>query len=377
MASFWGKYESDDNGPLGLGIWLKRRQTHVGGQLTNEVESNDPYAGGASYEITTDRLGSVRARGAERYTYFPSGEVRTSTGTSSLYAALESPLRAYDSNAGRFDRPDPLGLSAVKLGDPGSWNRFAYVQGDPVNYYDPMGLVQSIPGMCDAQYSYGNCGGDDVFWGGGGSGSGGGGGGGGGGFGNGYATWQAICGSLSPTACSGLLGYLSRLPDLTPPVPLSGNADCEGDLARGVVTARAGNLGITLGGYSFDHVTVAGLTNGGTDTMTEVFFNIGNDPGAWDTLVSQMTAAGFVQAGYDPLHGAYTQSYRQMTANGAWSMQVSYDANHNLQIDIDPHNPMQNMFGHSMDVIFNTVTGLDTNYHTAASNLGIAAKPCR
>jgi YD repeat-containing protein len=64
MASFWGKYEWDDNGPLGLGIWLKRRKTHVGGQLTAEAESNDPYAGGASYEITTDRLGSVRARGA-------------------------------------------------------------------------------------------------------------------------------------------------------------------------------------------------------------------------------------------------------------------------------------------------------------------------
>jgi RHS repeat-associated protein len=57
-----------------------------------------------------------------------------------LYAGLESPLRNYDSVKGRFDRPDPLGLGAVKMGDPGSWNRFAYVQGDPVNYRDPKGL---------------------------------------------------------------------------------------------------------------------------------------------------------------------------------------------------------------------------------------------
>ena len=59
------------------------------------------------------------------------------------------------------------------------------------------------------------------------------------------------------------------------------------------------------------------------------------------------------------------------------SMQASYNAEHNLQIDIDPHNPMQNLFGHSMDVIFNTMTGRDTNYHTAAASLGIAVNPCR
>jgi hypothetical protein len=52
-------------------------------------------------------------------------------------------LRNYDAVKGRFDRPDPLGLGAVKMGDPGSWNRFAYVQGDPVNYKDPKGLIRS------------------------------------------------------------------------------------------------------------------------------------------------------------------------------------------------------------------------------------------
>ena len=157
----------------------------------------------------------------------------------------------------------------------------------------------------------------------------------------------------------------------------SGDITCETGVIEGVITADARNLGISLYGYTAGHVTIAGLTNGGADRMTEVYFNIGSDTHAWDILVSQMAAAGFVQAGYDPLHGDYTQSYRQMTADGTWSMQVSYNASHNLQIDIDPHNPMQNFLGHAFDVLVNTLTGLDTNYHTAASRLGVAAAPCK
>jgi RHS repeat-associated protein len=114
-------------------MWLRDRTQHIGGQVTS-------WNGGAS---TTDRLGSLRARDGERYTYYPYGEVRTeSVAGGGVYAGLESPLREYDAGRGRFDRPDPLGLGAVKLGDPGSWNRFAYVQGDPVNYWDPEGLAR-------------------------------------------------------------------------------------------------------------------------------------------------------------------------------------------------------------------------------------------
>ena len=34
---------------------------------------------------------------------------------------------------------------AGDVGDPGSWNRYAYVLGDPVNYYDPRGMQASGP----------------------------------------------------------------------------------------------------------------------------------------------------------------------------------------------------------------------------------------
>jgi hypothetical protein len=45
---------------------------------------------------------------------------------------------------GRFTTPDPNPTSA-KLSDPGTWNRYAYVGGDPVNRTDPSGQE-----FCDA-----------------------------------------------------------------------------------------------------------------------------------------------------------------------------------------------------------------------------------
>jgi RHS repeat-associated protein len=48
--------------------------------------------------------------------------------------------RYYASAYGRFNTPDPYIAAAKGANDPstpGSWNRYAYVQGDPVNGYDP------------------------------------------------------------------------------------------------------------------------------------------------------------------------------------------------------------------------------------------------
>jgi RHS repeat-associated protein len=95
---------------------------------------------------TTDRLGSIRAMdNGERYSYYPYGESHTATGGNAQYAGLESPVRAYDPNAARFNRPDPLGMKGVVMGDPGSWNRFAYAGGDPVNFVDPQGTNRFFP----------------------------------------------------------------------------------------------------------------------------------------------------------------------------------------------------------------------------------------
>jgi hypothetical protein len=47
--------------------------------------------------------------------------------------------RFYASTYGRFNTPDPYGGSAGPS-DPGSWNRYSYVQGDPANRNDRTGL---------------------------------------------------------------------------------------------------------------------------------------------------------------------------------------------------------------------------------------------
>jgi len=38
-----------------------------------------------------------------------------------------------------FQTPDPGGMATADPSDPGSWNRYGYAGGDPVNFYDPAG----------------------------------------------------------------------------------------------------------------------------------------------------------------------------------------------------------------------------------------------
>jgi len=47
--------------------------------------------------------------------------------------------RYYNANYGRFWTPDPVGLEAVNLKNPTSWNMYAYVNDDPVDFNDPTG----------------------------------------------------------------------------------------------------------------------------------------------------------------------------------------------------------------------------------------------
>ncbi|MDO8941627.1 MAG: RHS repeat-associated core domain-containing protein, partial [Desulfobacterales bacterium] len=95
--------------------------------------------------MNADRLGSYEKA-------YPYGELAGAVGTSGEKFAtywrdagtgLDYAVnRYYSSQMGRFLTADPYQASGGPA-NPGSWNRYAYVEGDPVNYHDPGGLDRS------------------------------------------------------------------------------------------------------------------------------------------------------------------------------------------------------------------------------------------
>jgi RHS repeat-associated protein len=97
--------------------------------------------------LTVDRLGTNRAGGArfnpygEEVTTTANDRTKFATYTRDSFTGLDSlDQRYYASSYGRFNTPDPYMASGYAL-DPGSWNRYAYVKGDPINHTDRRGLA--------------------------------------------------------------------------------------------------------------------------------------------------------------------------------------------------------------------------------------------
>jgi RHS repeat-associated protein len=109
-------------------------------------------------------------------TYYPYGEpetaggldgkpqfgtyVRDSTASAQDYAGQ----RYYSYMTANFLSPDPGGMKAADPKNPQSWNRYAYVQGDPVNHLDRTGLIEATaedciddPDGCEEE-DWGDCG---------------------------------------------------------------------------------------------------------------------------------------------------------------------------------------------------------------------------
>lgn len=146
------------------------------GQMVAEYNnSNVPVSGGTTY-ITADNLGSPRllttgqAAVKARHDYAPFGEELTPLlgGRSSQLQYVVDGLRQkftgqerdsetdldyfiaryYSSKQGRFTSADPLMDSATDT-NPQTWNRYAYVMNNPLNFTDPSGMVASGAGQGD------------------------------------------------------------------------------------------------------------------------------------------------------------------------------------------------------------------------------------
>jgi RHS repeat-associated protein len=122
---------------------------YFGGRLIREQGPEGAQA------ILTDRLGSVRVTASLTTSttsdYFPFGEERQATANDrdkfatyrrdSTTGLDYASNRYYATQIARFTTPDPYQASGGPA-DPQSWNRYAYVQSDPINYNDPLGLQQ-------------------------------------------------------------------------------------------------------------------------------------------------------------------------------------------------------------------------------------------
>jgi RHS repeat-associated protein len=98
--------------------------------------------------VTPDRLGSIGK-------YFPYGQERpsaTAEGTEKFATYFRDENTGLDYAQNRYHKPgegrfmtvDPLDARATPS-DPGTWNRYLYVGGDPVNFNDPTGEFIGIP----------------------------------------------------------------------------------------------------------------------------------------------------------------------------------------------------------------------------------------
>jgi RHS repeat-associated protein len=116
---------------------------------------------GLSYYRHSDWIGSSRLASTPSRTvyydgaYAPFGEPYAQTGTTDLSFTnmhqdivsnlYDFPAREYGIQ-GRWPSPDPAGLSSVRLSDPQTLNRYAYVRNSPLNVIDPNG---TCPGDID------------------------------------------------------------------------------------------------------------------------------------------------------------------------------------------------------------------------------------
>jgi RHS repeat-associated protein len=182
--------EYEANGGTGYGALKRLNVCAAGGRLlaVDEVQTDGSKV--TSY-VMADRIGSTRAlmnaAGAvtSRHDYFPFGEeIGAGTGAPGSPAGMRTAAQGYsaadnvrdryaetrlddatgldhtlwrklETRSGRWTTPDPYGKS-LRVANPQSFNRYAYVHNDPVNFVDRSGLDELddwVPGPGDILYT--------------------------------------------------------------------------------------------------------------------------------------------------------------------------------------------------------------------------------
>jgi len=98
---------------------------------------------GRNYSVVEDRLGTVNGPATNPY---GDGQTYEGYGFTGYYhdgitGFDYAQQRYYAPALGRFTTPDPSNASSPS--DPGIWNKYAYVAGDPINFNDPSGLSRA------------------------------------------------------------------------------------------------------------------------------------------------------------------------------------------------------------------------------------------
>jgi RHS repeat-associated protein len=136
------------SGPLPIAALINGRKYAVHTDHLNTPRRLSQANGKAVWQWAYSAFGEEQpTKGSER---FVNPQVTPNAGTTNLvevnfnlrypgqYFDQESGLyynyfRSYDARTGRYTQPDPIGLD-------GGWNRFLYVEGNPLSYVDPLGL---------------------------------------------------------------------------------------------------------------------------------------------------------------------------------------------------------------------------------------------
>src|SRR5271157_4886697 len=257
-------------------------------------------------------------------------------------AGIDYADQRYYNQQGSFWTPDPMGLKTVHMGNPGSWNRYAYAGGDPISFNDPSGTNRAIPDPPPGQSTTTMLG--EICW---------------------YdEDWGWTCTDDLSTGS----GAPSGVGDLTtsPSGPGPSNPCAYGSLTSAqqtllgsfnwgaqsaaaqqtftTISADTAALGLNLAGLTVSSITVAGQ-NGQTETE----LNLAG--GNINALISSL-GSNFTSQAQDPLvgtpHPGYMGNYRQNTVT--WSMQVNTGVDPTtgqaiVQIDIDPYNPASGLAG--------------------------------